>query len=82
MKPMTERDEKGHLTHVRLSDGTEFWHDAPENLTHTRFGDGTERWYDAGHITHERLIDGTERWYDADGRVTKWKDKNGMLHTN
>ena len=26
--------------------------------------------------------DGTERWCDADGHVTKWKDENGILHTN
>ena len=34
------------------------------------------------HITHYRGSNGTEFWYDADGRVTKWKDKNGILHTN
>ena len=35
-----------------------------------------------GRATHVRLSDGDERWYDADGSVTKWKDKNGTLHTN
>lgn len=35
-----------------------------------------------GRTTHTRFGEGTERWYDAAGRVTKWKDKNGMLHTN
>ena len=36
MKPITERDEKGHLTHTRLSDGTERWYDydAAGNMTH------------------------------------------------
>ena len=66
MNSIIDRDEKGHITHERLSDGTECWYD-----------------YDAdGHVTHYRLSGGTERWYDADGRATKWKDKNGMLHTN
>ena len=35
-----------------------------------------------GHITHKRCGDGSEYWYDADGHMTKWKDKNGILHTN
>ena len=66
MKPMTERDEKGRVAHSRLSDGEERWYD-----------------YDGdGHITHYRLSDGTERWFDADGNTTKWKDENGILHTN
>ena len=59
MKPIIERDEKGHLTHYRGSDGTEFWLDAAGNITHMRLSDGDERWYD----------------YDADGNITKWKDK-------
>ena len=59
MKPIIERDEKGHLTHLRLSDGTERWYDYDA----------------AGHVTHYRWSDGTERWYDADGNITKWKDK-------
>ena len=52
--------------------------------THTRLSAGDERWYDydAGNLTHSRWSDGTERWYDADGNITKWKDKNGTLHTN
>ena len=37
-----------------------------------------------GRVTHSRFVDGTECWfdYDADGRMTKRKDKNGILHTN
>ena len=35
-----------------------------------------------GNTTHSRWGDGTERWFDADGHITKWKDKNGTLHTN
>ena len=27
MKPMTEIDEKGHITHERFGDGTEYWYD-------------------------------------------------------
>ena len=58
--------------------------DEKGRATHVRFGDEDERWYDydAENLTHSRWIDGTERWYDADGRVKKWKDKNGILHTN
>ena len=54
MKPMTERDEKGRITHSRLGNGTERWYDydADGNLTHEERSDGTEYWYDAdGHIT-------------------------------
>src|SRR5574344_2727058 len=85
MKPMTERDEKGRIRHTRLSCGTEHWYYAAGNLTHYRWSDGDERGYDydaSGNLTHERWSDGTEYWYGADGRVTKWKDKNGTLHTN
>ena len=75
MKPMTERDEKGRLTHVRLSDGTERWYDydADGHVTHVRWGGGDERWYDYdadGNIAHTRLSNGTEFWYDADGNIT------------
>ena len=63
MKPIIDRNEKGHLTHYRLSDGTERWYDYDAD----------------GNITHERLSNGDERWYDADGCVTKWMDKNGIL---
>ena len=35
MKPMTERDEKGRVTHERFGDGTERWfdYDADGNTT-------------------------------------------------
>ena len=33
MKPMTERDEKGHITHKRRIDGTEYWYDADGRVT-------------------------------------------------
>ena len=59
MKPTTERDEKGRVTHKRFGDGEERWYDYD--------GDG--------HIAHYRLSDGTERWFDADGRATKWKNQ-------
>ena len=82
METITERDEKGHLTHERLSDGSERWYDynADGKLTHVRLSNGSERWYDYdadGKLTHERWGDGTVRWYDydADGNITKWKDK-------
>jgi YD repeat-containing protein len=52
MKPMTERDEKGRITHKRWGDGNEFWYDADGHITHTRLIDGTEFWYDAdGRVT-------------------------------
>ena len=61
MKPIIERDEKGHLTHYRGSDGDEFWLDAAGNITHVRFGDGTDRWYNAaGHVT---------KWTDENGTL-------------
>ena len=78
MKPMTERDEKGRITHERLSDGDERWYDydADGNIVLTRLSNGTEFRYDAaGNITHERLSDGDERWYDAAGNITKRKDR-------
>ena len=62
---MTERDEKGRVTHSRFDDGTERWY----------YYDAD------GHITHYRLSDGTERWFDADGRATKWKNqKRNIAH--
>ena len=75
MKPMTERDEKGRITHKRRIAGTERWYDydADGLPTHERRSDGTEYWYDYdadGHITHVRWRDGTEYWYDADGNIT------------
>ena len=85
MKTIIDRDEKGRATHVRWYDGDEHWYDADGNTTHVRLSDGDERWYDydaGGHITHSRLGNGAEFWYDAAGRLTKWKDKNGILHTN
>ena len=73
MKPIIERDEKGHITHSRFGDGTERWFDGDGHVTHSRFGDGAECWYDYdadGHVTHERWSDGTEFWFDADGDTT------------
>ena len=56
MKSIIEKDEKGRVTHYRLSGGSERWY----------YYDAD------GHITHYRLSDGTERWFDAAGRATKW----------
>ena len=80
MKPMTERDEKGRITHERLSDGDERWYDydAAGHVTHVRWGAGDERWYDYdadGNIVLTRLSNGTEFRYDAAGNITKRKDR-------
>ena len=42
METITERDEKGHLTHERLSNGSERWYDynADGKLTHVRLSNG------------------------------------------
>jgi len=33
MKPIIDRDEKGHITHTRLSEGDEYWYDASGHIT-------------------------------------------------
>src|SRR5574344_2071686 len=80
MKPIIDRDEKGHVTHKRLSNGDERWYDAAGHITHVRFGDGNERWYDADwNTTHERRSNGDERWYDydADGNLAQIRRASG-----
>ena len=43
MEPITERDEKDRLTHVRWGDGFEQWYDADGKITHERLSNGDER---------------------------------------
>ena len=62
MKPMTERDEKGRISHGTFrSDGDEYWYDADGHITHYRWSYGEERWYDGdGHVT---------KWKDKNGTL-------------
>jgi YD repeat-containing protein len=60
-------DASGNVTHLRLSDGSEFWLDAAGQVTHERRIDGTEYWYDAaGNMTHSRWGDDIDRDQEGD----------------
>lgn len=83
-----ELDEKGHVIHLKDSNGYEYWlkYDEKENVIYCINSDGAKSWdeYDEmGNKLHYKNSDGYEYWNEYDkGRLIHHKTLNGKEYWN